>query len=52
MDFFFLILFPLLILVGTNIGDIAVWEVGSRERVVFRNFKVWDLGVCSMTLQV
>ncbi|KAM7480337.1 hypothetical protein LguiA_028550 [Lonicera macranthoides] len=40
-----------LLVVGTNIGDIAVWEVGTRERVVFRNFKVWDLGVCSMTLQ-
>ncbi|KAL2534036.1 Topless-related protein 4 [Abeliophyllum distichum] len=40
-----------LLLVGTNIGDIAIWEVGSRERLAFRNFKVWDLGACSMTLQ-
>ncbi|KAL6972859.1 Topless-related protein 4 [Sarracenia purpurea var. burkii] len=40
-----------LLLVGTNIGDTAIWEVGSRERLAFRNFKVWDLGTCSMTLQ-
>ncbi|KAI7980950.1 Protein TOPLESS [Camellia lanceoleosa] len=40
-----------LLLVGTNVGDIALWEVGSRERLVLRNFKVWDLSVCSMPLQ-
>ncbi|XWS11792.1 hypothetical protein CRYUN_Cryun37aG0031000 [Craigia yunnanensis] len=40
-----------LLLVGTNIGDITIWEVGSRERPVSRKFKVWDLGACSMTLQ-
>ncbi|XWS16473.1 hypothetical protein CRYUN_Cryun34aG0091000 [Craigia yunnanensis] len=40
-----------LLLVGTNIGDIAIWEVASRERLVSRNFKVWDLGACSTTLQ-
>ncbi|GAV81493.1 WD40 domain-containing protein [Cephalotus follicularis] len=40
-----------LLLVGTNIGDITIWEVGTRERLVFRNFKVWDLSACSMTLQ-
>ncbi|XP_057459402.1 topless-related protein 4-like isoform X2 [Actinidia eriantha] len=40
-----------LLLVGTNIGDIAVWDVGSRERRAFRNFKVWDIGRCTTTLQ-
>uniref|UniRef100_A0A164W506 TOPLESS zinc finger domain-containing protein n=1 Tax=Daucus carota subsp. sativus TaxID=79200 RepID=A0A164W506_DAUCS len=40
-----------LLLVGTNIGDIAVWEVGSRDRLAFKNFKVWDLGSCSVILQ-
>ncbi|PIA24874.1 hypothetical protein AQUCO_16600005v1 [Aquilegia coerulea] len=40
-----------LLLVGTNVGDIALWEVGSRERLFLRNFKVWDLGACSMPLQ-
>lgn len=38
--------------VGTNVGDIALWEVGSRERLVSRNFKVWDLSTCSMPFQV
>ncbi|KAL5985607.1 Protein tpr3 [Asimina triloba] len=41
-----------LLLVGTNVGDIALWEVGSRERLVLKNFKVWDLGACSMPLQI
>ncbi|KAL4334639.1 hypothetical protein GQ457_07G032460 [Hibiscus cannabinus] len=40
-----------LLLVGTNVGDIALWEVGSRERLVSKNFKVWDLTACSMSLQ-
>ncbi|KAL3835512.1 hypothetical protein ACJIZ3_010248 [Penstemon smallii] len=40
-----------LLLVGTNVGDIGLWEVGSRERLVQRNFKVWDLSACSMPLQ-
>ncbi|XP_059291253.1 topless-related protein 4 isoform X2 [Lycium ferocissimum] len=40
-----------LLLVGTNIGDIAIWEIGGRERLAFKNFKVWEIGNCSMTLQ-
>ncbi|KAG7998124.1 hypothetical protein I3843_01G242700 [Carya illinoinensis] len=40
-----------LLLVGTNVGDIGLWEVGSRERLVLRNFKVWDLSACSVPLQ-
>ncbi|XP_024935003.2 protein TOPLESS isoform X1 [Ziziphus jujuba] len=40
-----------ILLVGTNVGDIGLWEVGSRERLVLRNFKVWDLSVCSGSLQ-
>ncbi|KAL9323208.1 hypothetical protein ACSQ67_011261 [Phaseolus vulgaris] len=40
-----------LLLVGTNVGDIALWEVGSRERLLMRNFKVWDLSACSMPFQ-
>ncbi|KAK1287265.1 Topless-related protein 1 [Acorus calamus] len=39
------------LLVGTNVGDIGLWEVGSKERLVLKNFKVWDLGACSMPLQ-
>ncbi|XP_075523439.1 topless-related protein 1-like isoform X1 [Primulina tabacum] len=40
-----------LLLVGTNMGDIGLWEVGSRERLVQKNFKVWDLSACTMPLQ-
>ena len=38
--------------VGTNVGDVGLWEVGSREKLVLKNFKVWNLGACSMPLQV
>ncbi|CAI0469988.1 unnamed protein product [Linum tenue] len=41
----------ILLLVGTNMGDVMVWELGSRERIALKNFKVWDLGACSMGLQ-
>ncbi|KAK3436843.1 hypothetical protein EUGRSUZ_C01368 [Eucalyptus grandis] len=41
----------ILLLVGTNMGDVIVWEVGSRTRITQRNFKVWDLGTCSMAVQ-
>ncbi|GER48441.1 transducin family protein / WD-40 repeat family protein [Striga asiatica] len=40
-----------LLLVGTNIGEIAIWEVSSGEKLAVRNFKVWDIGTCTMTLQ-
>ncbi|KAI7989379.1 Protein TOPLESS-RELATED PROTEIN 2 [Camellia lanceoleosa] len=39
------------LLVGTNVGDISIWEVGSRERLAHKPFKVWDLSACSMPLQ-
>ncbi|KAK8602143.1 hypothetical protein V6N13_058201 [Hibiscus sabdariffa] len=41
----------ILLLVGTNIGDIMVWEVGSGERIAHKKFKVWDLSTFSMPLQ-
>ena len=44
--------FPFLFLVGTNVGDISLWEVGSRERLAHKPFKVWDISVASMPLQV
>ncbi|CAD6202940.1 unnamed protein product [Miscanthus lutarioriparius] len=40
-----------LLLVGTNVGDIGLWDVGTKERLVVRNFKVWDLSKCTMALQ-
>ncbi|CAA3017536.1 topless-related 1-like isoform X2 [Olea europaea subsp. europaea] len=39
------------LLVGTNVGDISIWEVGSRERLALKNFKVWDISACSMPFQ-
>ena len=40
------------IVVGTNVGDISIWEVGSRERLALKTFKVWDISACSMPFQV
>ncbi|XP_047250967.1 protein TOPLESS-RELATED PROTEIN 2 isoform X3 [Capsicum annuum] len=39
------------LLVGTNVGDISIWEVGSRERLAHKSFKVWDISACSMPFQ-
>ena len=33
-------------------GDVMVWELGSRERIALRNFKVWEAGAWSVPLQV
>lgn len=33
-------------------GEVMVWELGSRERIASKNFKVWDLGSWSVALQV
>ncbi|XP_073102229.1 protein TOPLESS-RELATED PROTEIN 2 isoform X2 [Elaeis guineensis] len=38
-------------IIGTNVGDIAIWEVGSRERIAHKTFKVWDVKSCSIALQ-
>lgn len=38
--------------VGTNVGDIGIWEVGSRERIAHKTFKVWEISSCSLPLQV
>ncbi|XVF41623.1 hypothetical protein PTKIN_Ptkin01aG0294400 [Pterospermum kingtungense] len=40
-----------ILLVGTNVGDICLWEVGSRERLAHKLFKVWDISAASMPLQ-
>ncbi|KAL5230740.1 hypothetical protein ABZP36_029516 [Zizania latifolia] len=40
-----------ILLVGTNVGDIGIWEVGSRERIAHRTFKVWEIGSCTLPLQ-
>ncbi|XP_059461310.1 protein TOPLESS-RELATED PROTEIN 2-like [Corylus avellana] len=40
-----------ILLVGTNVGDISIWEVGSRERLAHKPFKVWEISNASMALQ-
>eukprot|EP01018_Ginkgo_biloba_P028595 Gb_04053 [translate_table: standard] len=40
-----------ILLVGTNLGEIGIWEVGSREKLAHRPFKVWDISACSTLLQ-
>jgi hypothetical protein len=45
-------IYPWLAAVGTNVGDIGLWDVGTKDRLVVRNFKVWDLSKCIMILQV
>uniref|UniRef100_A0A2P2LW21 CTLH domain-containing protein n=1 Tax=Rhizophora mucronata TaxID=61149 RepID=A0A2P2LW21_RHIMU len=40
-----------LLLVGTNMGDVIVWDLGSRERITSKNFKVWNLVAWSVALQ-
>lgn len=37
---------------GTNVGDIGIWEVGSRERIVNKTFKIREISNCSVPLQV
>jgi hypothetical protein len=55
LPFFLLVRFLTVFLfhaVGTNVGDIGIWEVGSRERIAHKTFKVWDVSACSLPLQV
>ncbi|CAN6583703.1 unnamed protein product [Malus baccata var. baccata] len=35
----------------TNAGDISLWEVSSREKLLSRSFQVWDIGASSMVLK-
>ncbi|KAE8686715.1 Topless-related protein 2 [Hibiscus syriacus] len=40
-----------LLTVGCSNGEISLWEVGTRERLVSKPFKIWDLAACSVTFQ-
>ena len=40
------------LLVGTCAGDVVLWNVRSGEKLLSRNFKVWDIEACSMTFKV
>ncbi|XP_048425997.1 protein TPR3 isoform X3 [Pyrus x bretschneideri] len=39
------------LLLGTNAGDISLWEVSSRDKLMSRSFQVWDIGASSMMLK-
>ncbi|GBG59426.1 hypothetical protein CBR_g38451 [Chara braunii] len=38
-----------LLLVGTQTGDVAVWDVGHNEKMSERRFKIWDIQSCSIS---
>ncbi|PWA42826.1 topless-related protein 4 [Artemisia annua] len=40
-----------LLLVGTNNGEISIWDIGSRLRIAYRMFIIWDFSTCSSALQ-
>ncbi|KMZ66500.1 WD-40 repeat protein-like [Zostera marina] len=40
-----------ILLVGTSIGDIAIWEVGSQDKLAHRPFKVLDMTTFTLPLQ-
>lgn len=40
------------LLVGTSVGDIGLWEFVSGKKLLSRNFKVWDIAACSMIFKV
>ncbi|KAJ0979764.1 hypothetical protein J5N97_015238 [Dioscorea zingiberensis] len=40
-----------LLLVGTGNGEITLWEIGLRERLVSKPFKTWEIASCSAQFQ-
>ncbi|GMH10438.1 hypothetical protein Nepgr_012279 [Nepenthes gracilis] len=40
-----------MLLVGSANGEIALWEVGLREKLVSKPFKIWDMAACSLQFQ-
>ncbi|KAF8401413.1 hypothetical protein HHK36_012352 [Tetracentron sinense] len=40
-----------LLLVGSGNGEITLWEIGLRNRLVSKLFKIWDLADCSLPFQ-
>ncbi|GMP40066.1 hypothetical protein CsSME_00010655 [Camellia sinensis var. sinensis] len=40
-----------LLLVGSATGEITLWEVGMRDKLVSKPFKIWEMANCSMPLQ-
>ncbi|KAK4769627.1 hypothetical protein SAY86_027777 [Trapa natans] len=42
---------PTVLLVGCNGGEITIWELRSRKRLVSKAFQIWDSSSCSLTFQ-
>ncbi|KAE8660205.1 hypothetical protein F3Y22_tig00116958pilonHSYRG00293 [Hibiscus syriacus] len=40
-----------LLLVGCSNGEITLWELGMRERLVSKPFKIWGMSTCSVQFQ-
>ncbi|KAJ4900652.1 Topless-related protein 3 [Raphanus sativus] len=40
-----------LLLVGSSTGEITLWELAGREKLVSRPFRIWDMANCSPPLQ-
>ncbi|KAJ1385596.1 WD40/YVTN repeat-like-containing domain superfamily [Sesbania bispinosa] len=40
-----------LLLVGSNNGEITLWELSLREKLVSKPFKIWDMSTCSLPFQ-
>jgi hypothetical protein len=40
-----------LLLVGSSHGDITLYEIGRREMLVSKSFKIWDMQACSPQFQ-
>ncbi|XP_047328825.1 topless-related protein 3-like isoform X2 [Impatiens glandulifera] len=39
------------LLVGSTNGEITLWEIGIREKLVSKPFKRWDMSTCSLAFQ-
>ncbi|XP_010245461.1 PREDICTED: protein TPR1-like isoform X2 [Nelumbo nucifera] len=40
-----------LLLVGSGNGEITLWELGLRERLISKPFKIWEMTSCSLPFQ-
>ncbi|XP_010528913.1 PREDICTED: topless-related protein 3-like [Tarenaya hassleriana] len=40
-----------LLLVGSDSGEITLWELSLRERLTSKPFKIWDISACSLPFQ-
>ncbi|EXB67287.1 Topless-related protein 4 [Morus notabilis] len=41
-----------LLLVGSANGDISIWDMGETEWLVCQPFEIWDIGACSLSVQI